>query len=272
MRNHYWTCSKFADWLRGTPKLGAGTGEEWRDWRKKAKLKKFRYWLAEEGLDYLQTVFYYIPDKIYAFKYYINNRWITKTHSLTAHPSDIPRGEWRDVGGRFLPCLFNELRDFVEVELAWWHLVWEGAEERKKYNAPWWRFGWWNVRVWRCPQAGLDNLSWQMNLTNIEYTDKDSPDYGQPTMQATNAKEIYDLYMWWTVERPKRVEPMDATGWTEYCNRRRSDDEDDFFLDRKDGVDTSPMLDAMHKMEEAYEKEDEEMMIRLIKVRRALWT
>lgn len=111
-----------------------------------------------------------------------------------------------------------------------------------------------------------------MNLTNIEYTDKDSPDYGQPTMQATNAKEIYDLYMWWTVERPKRVEPMDATGWTEYCNRRRSDDEDDFFLDRKDGVDTSPMLDAMHKMEEAYEKEDEEMMIRLIKVRRALWT
>ena len=37
MRNHYWTCSKFADWLRGTTKGGAKTSEGWDEWEKRAK-------------------------------------------------------------------------------------------------------------------------------------------------------------------------------------------------------------------------------------------
>ena len=190
MRN-YWTCSKFADWVRGTNKLSAGTAEEWDYWRTTAKMKhNFRYWLAEEGLDYIQKFVMYIPDKIYALKYYINNRWITRTHSLTASSKDIKPGDWCDVGNRFLPCLFNELVDFVEVELAWWHLVWEDKEKREKYKAPWWRFGWWNMRVWRCPQAGLDNLDWQRNLRwQADEVGDDSPSLGKPTPQAIKAKK-----------------------------------------------------------------------------------
>ena len=118
MRN-YWTCTKFADWIRGTTKLSAGTSEEWHEWEKRAKADyPIRWWLAEEGLDILQKIVMFVPDKIYAVKYYINNRYITRTHSLTAHPKDIRPGQWCDVGNRFLPCLFNELVDFVEVELA----------------------------------------------------------------------------------------------------------------------------------------------------------
>ncbi len=90
MRSNYWSCSSFADWLRGTPKLSAGTSEQWRDWRRTAKTThSFRYWLAEQGLDHLQNIVMYIPDKIYAVKYYVNNRWVTGTHKLTAHPKDI---------------------------------------------------------------------------------------------------------------------------------------------------------------------------------------
>ena len=60
MRNHYWTCSKFADWLRGTPKPGAETSDGWRVWHKKAKsAHPFRYWLADDVLGYLQTIFSY---------------------------------------------------------------------------------------------------------------------------------------------------------------------------------------------------------------------
>ena len=55
-RTHYWSCSSFADWLRGTAKNGAKTAEGWRDWRKDAETKyPFRYWLAEEGLDKIQN-------------------------------------------------------------------------------------------------------------------------------------------------------------------------------------------------------------------------
>lgn len=279
MRTHYWTCSKFADWVRGKPKLSMGTSEEWNAWEDDAKrYNPVRYWLAEEGLHYLQNFVFYIPDKLYAAKYYINNRWITRTHALTAHTKDIPRGEWRDIGYRFLPCLFNELVDFVEVELAWWHLAWAQPEERKKYKAPWWRFGWWNIRVWRCPQAGLDNLEWQRNLRWNEEEVSDPEKVGKPTPQAISAQEVLDLYIWWTQVYRNRPDPHDAGGWSEYCNRMREEQGDGM---RWIGIESkNPETKALgeqaliksREIEEAYEREDEEMMIRLIKVRHALWT
>lgn len=276
MRN-YWTCSKFADWLRGTPKPYAETSKGWRIWNENAKkAHAFRYWLAEEGLDRIQSFVMYIPDKIYAVKYYLNNRFVTRTHCLTAHARDIPRGEWRDVGNRFLPCLFNELVDFVEIELAWWHLAWEGKEERDKYKMPWWAVGWWRVRTWRCPQAGLDNLTWQRNLVwEEDHCAEGSPNIGKPTQQAINAQEIFDLYKWWTYTRPNRVDPYEASGWSAICDRQREEGRD--FLDLEDRneaekAEKMASLDKLHALEEQYEKEDEEMMIRLIKVRNALWT
>lgn len=280
MRNHYWTCSKFADWLRGTKKLSAGTSEEWDNWTTAAQMKhSFRYWLAEEGLDYLQTIVYWPTDKLYAIKYYINNRYITRTNSLTAHPSDIKPGEWRDVGNRFLPCLFNELVDFVEVELAWWHLAWADAEEKKKYNAPWWRFGWWNVRLWRCPQAGLDNLKWQSELVSKEDYGLNPGDkgYGEPTRQAKNAQEILALYKWWTETYRNRPDPYDASGWSAYCEASRAANGGKLsWSNHKDNPELRKMSNKasklLHKIEADYEKEDEAMMIRLIKVRNSLWT
>jgi hypothetical protein len=277
MRNHYWTCSKFADWLRGTAKLKAGTSEEWDEWTTAAQMKhNFRYWLAEEGLDYAQKIVYWPTDKLHSIKYYINNRWITRSHQLTAHARDIKPGDWSDLGNRFLPCLFNELVEYVEVELAWWHLAWN-SEERPKYNMPWWAVGWWRVRTWRCPQAGLDNLEWQRSLRwKEDEVGKDFKGLGELTPQAVKAQEILDLYTWWTTVYHNRPEPMDASGWSDYCEAARLANGGKLSW----GADKSPELCAMSKaahtklqeIEEAYEAEDEAMMIRLIKVRHGLWT
>lgn len=276
MRNHYWTCSKFADWLRGTPSPGALTSRGWREWREKAEsAHPVRYWLADEGLDYLQQFFYYIPDKLYGLKYYINNRFVTRTHALTAHPRDIAPGEWRDVGNRFLPCLFNELRDFVEVELAWWHIAWSDRAERVKYDAPFWATGWWRWRTWRSPQAGLDNLAWQMTCTNEDFLEDDKKHLAEPTYQAINAREILELYKWWTEVYPNRPDPHDAGGWSDYCEQRRLAGQD--MLDFEDRTDeereaSSRALSATQAIEDKYNQEDEEMMIRLIRIRQSLWT
>ena len=277
MRNHYWTCSKFADWLRGTAKLKAGTSEEWDEWTTTAQMRhSFRYWLAEEGLDHLQKIVYFIPDTLYAIKYYINNRWVSRTHSLTAHPRDIKPGQWQDVGNRFLPCLFNELVDFIEVEKAWSHIAWGDKEARAKYDPPFWASGWFRWRTWRCPQAGLDHLDWEMTLTNSEWCEPDNPDYNKPTLQAINAKELKELYTWWTVTYRNRPDPYDASGWTEACEALREANGGKLsFSTPKDPVlkeaqDTAHNL--LRKIEEDYEKEDEEMLIRLIKIRNSLWT
>jgi hypothetical protein len=274
MRSNYWSCSKFADWLRGTAKLQAGTGKEWRLWREEAKERHpIRYWIVEEGLDYLQNFVNWPLDKLNDIRYYVNNRWITRTHALTAHPRDIPRGEWRDVGNRFLPCLMNELVDFVEIEQAWHHVLWD-EEARKKYDTPWAR-KFFRFRTWRCPEAGVDHLKWAMTLTDAEFKDLEAGEVPEPTYQAKAAKEILEIYTWWKEVYPKRPDVHDASGWTAYCEMRREKGYDFFDMADKTSEEAEQCRIALNKsqeIEKAYNDEDESMMIRLIKIRESLWT
>lgn len=280
MRAHYWSCSKFADWLRGTAKPGAATSQGWSDWKKKAKkAHPYRFWLVEEGLSSLQNFVNYIPDKLNDVRYYAYNRWLTKGHALTAHPRDIKPGEWRDVGERFLPCLFNELVDFVECEQAWTYCVWDD-EAAKKFQVPWWRKSVLRWRKWRCPEAGLERLAWAASLTG---------DNDEFSHQALAAQEIIKLYKWWTVERPSRPDPNEVSGWTALCAERAArrkakraeendDDDDDLgglfsnYEDEHDRLDSKKALNISGQIEKQYDTEDTEMMIRLIKIRDNLWT
>jgi hypothetical protein len=272
----YWSNSKLADWIRGTNKPLALELGAWDAWGDSARQKHtIRYWIAEEGLDLLQQFVTWPVRKIYDIKYYINNRWVTRTHSLTAHSRDIKPGTWCDVGNRFLPCLFNELVEFVEVELAWWHIVWDDAAA-KKYKSPFWARGWFRWRTWRNKRAGLDNLAWQMKLVHGDNdgVGEDHKLYGKPTPQAEKAKEIYELYFWWTVTRPARPDPYEVSGWTAVCERARE------LNGGKLTFKTPPELKKenerahklLSKIEEQYETEDEAQMIRLIKIRHGLWT
>jgi hypothetical protein len=275
--SQYWSCSPFADWLRGTKKLGAGTSEEWDEWTTAAQMKhNFRYWLAEEGLSHLQDFVYYIPNRLHDVRYYINNRWVSRSHSLTAHPRDIKPGNWCDVGNRFLPCLFNELVDFVEIEQAWHHCMWSD-EAKTKFETPWWRKGWLRWRTWRCPEAGLEYLRWAVTLTNEEFLEEGEKHKAEPTYQAKAAKEIIELYTWWTVTYRNRPDPYEASGWSAHCDAMRIKYPGSFLssLNSKDPEDRKASDKAhklLQKIEAAYEKEDEQMMIRLIKIRQSLWT
>ena len=276
MRSHYWTCSKFADWLRGTPKLKCGTSEEWDAWyAEAAKAHPIRYWIAEEGLDHLQKFVYYIPDRLNDVRYYINNRWVSHSHALTAHPRDIQPGNWCDVGNRFLPCMFNELVDFVEIEQAWHHCMWSD-EAKTEFEVPWWRKGWLRWRTWRSPEAGMEYLKWAETLTNEEFLEEGEKHKAEPTYQAKAAKEIIELYTWWTVTYRNRPDAYDASGWSEYCEASRVANGGKLSWSGDKSPELKAMSDAAHKklqeIEAAYEAEDEVMMIRLIKIRGSLWT
>jgi hypothetical protein len=276
MRSNYWSIGKFADWIRGTPKIKCGTSEEWDVWEATAKAAHpVRWWIAEEGLDYLQTIVCYIPDKLNDVRYYINNRWVSHSHALTAHPRDIKPGSWSDVGNRFLPCLFNELVDFVEIEQAWHHCMWSD-EAKTEFEVPWWRSGWLRWRTWRCPKAGMEYLKWASTLTNEEFLDEDKKHEAVPTYQATSAKEIIELYTWWTVTYRNRPDPYEASGWTAACEAQREANGGKLsFSTPKDPALRKTQDKAhkiLHKIEKDYAKEDEEMMIRLIKIRESLWT
>jgi len=267
---HYWSCSTFADWLRGTPKLKSGTSKQWSEWKKAArKAHPHRYWMAEEALGKIQDAVTWPVRSLYDIKYYCVNRWVTKSHALTAHSTDIKPGAWCDLSNRFLFCMFNELVDFVEIETAWSHIAWGDKELREKYDAPWNATGWFRTRKWRSAEAGLDHLKWASELTWPE------DNTGEPTSQALTAIKIRMLYDWWKNVRPARPDPYDASGWSEICDARRERDGDSIFgEDRSDEerAQSKVALDKLHEIEERYEDEDETMMIQLIKIRKGLWT
>jgi hypothetical protein len=114
-----------------------------------------------------------------------------------------------------------------------------------------------------------------MTLTNEEWLEEGEKHKAEPTGQAIRAKEIKELYLWWTVVRPSRPDAYDASGWTNYCEQARILNGGRLF-----GSKSTPELKKLsnkshkllQKIEAAYEKEDEAMMIRLIKARDSLWT
>jgi hypothetical protein len=167
--------------------------------------------------------------------------------------------------------------DFVEIEQAWHHCMWSD-EAKTEFEVPWWRSGWLRLRTWRCPQAGMQYLKWASELRIDESMGSEPGEeyYMRPTGQATTAKEIIELYTWWTTVYRNRPDPHDASGWSEYCEASRLANGGKLSW----GVDKSPELKAMsdaaheklREIEAAYEAEDEAMMIRLIKIRDGLWT
>ena len=204
----YWSCGEFADWIRGTAKPGALELGAWDSWEQSARLAHpVRYWLAETVLDTLEDIVHWPAERINSVRYWLNNRFVSRTHALT---SNLKTGDWHEFDERILHCLFDELVNFVEVEKAWMQVCWGDGETYEKYKLPFWRKHWWTrwFREWRCRPAGLDHLAWEMNLTWTEdQVGADSELVGQKTEQALQAKEIYELYFWWTVVRPARPDP-----------------------------------------------------------------
>lgn len=274
MKSRYWACSKFADWLRGTQKPYSATAEEWAAWEKTAKTKKFRYWLAENGLDYLQNFIYWPADRINDARCYVHNRWIIKSHAIT---SNLKRGRWHDFESRLLHAAFDEFVNVVEIELAWMFVV-SSKEERKKYKTPWYRTVF-RMGLWRCPEAGTAYLKWASELKNDEdWVKKNDPNYWQPTHQALAAQEIFLLYQWWKEERPKRVDPGEVSGLSAYYEEKRNVEVDN--KDLLSVLSTNNMKDErLHRIFGVYDEiekeqneEDTAMLIRLVKIRQSLWT
>lgn len=271
MHVSYWSCSKFADIVRGTEKPSAASGSGWKQWEKEAKAKHpIRFWLAEELLDRIQNTIMWPYDKTYSLKYYIVNRWIDQSHALVAHPKHIKPGQYMDLSERVLICLFDELVDFVEIECAYNTVRWDEDEVKK---LRWWQAGRWRTRTYRDAKAGLAHLEWAMSLTDEEWLPEDKKAEAKPTSQAIAAKETAELYKWWIEIRPNRPDPHDISGWSERCEdqRRRGIGflEDD---PQEDRAETHAILDKTREIEQAYEGEDEEMLIRLIKIRKSLWS
>lgn len=239
---------------------------EWEEWEARMRAERpFAYWLNETVPDFLKDIKKGIISLINDARYAIRVRVFDRYHVI--HTRLKPG--YHDCDERMLHGMFNLLVDYVEVEKAWMHVVFD-KEERRKRKHPWWSLGWTRFKSFRDPDAGLAHLRWESSLD-----DPNLPANERSPSQAASAREILELYQWWKGIRPWRPDPMDASGWSDYCDQKRKSGR--HMLDMRhdtpeDAALSREILDLNHDIEEEQHREDEEMLMRLIKIRRSLWT
>lgn len=161
--------------------------------------------------------------------------------------------DYHDPDYRMLHANFQILKDFVEIELAAMQSIDSRGDEDvstflKKFGKHFRRFKRKNIRN---GELGLEHLKWEIEETSGH--------------QQISALEKRNLYLWWTQERPLRADPYESP----------------LFHDPLAAMDLKSMFQGPHNralmkarsaLEAFYEAEDEEMLIRLMKIRRSLWT
>ena len=258
-RKNYWSCSSFASWILyqfNIKKPGAETLHGWKLWKQKSIAKHpCVYTVVEDWFDNLQDIVYFPYDVYDNIRTYIRNRFITRTHLID---TKLKPGQWHETDTRLLNGMMELLVDFIEIEKAHMY-IWSTPDEKK----PWYlryRFLRWGEN--RSRENGLAYLDWEIQLTD------DREQYF--TQQALSAQSQNELYIWWKDIRPNRPDPYEVTGWNAYYEIHPKTD---FFDDNEpNNTELRKLSHKIWELEESWHKEDEEMLNKLIKIRRSLWT
>lgn len=265
--SRYYQDSKPFVWLRKQLKIDkpyALPWGGWEEWDKELKATRpVAYFLTETLPDWLEKPAEWLIDPLHSAHYYFRNRFVDKTHYLR---TDLEPGKWHEFETCMLHGCFTEMVDFIEVEMAWHHVCWASEEERQKYHVPFWRrHRLLRFKRWRNPQAGIDHLKWEMTLE-------------EPTHQRERAFELMFLYTWWK-KRANRKDEWEETGLRAFWDSMDTKYGDEWLGLGKKSLMTSAerqeydrLSDAVRKMEEDRHQEDDDMLIRLVKLRRTMWT
>lgn len=230
------------------------TSTEWREWHAKQRAERpIAYWFCETLPDILAP----IKQRLTNVPYQLRMRWINRYDIIR---TGLPR-TYHDGDTRILHGMFSILVDFVEIEKTHMQYVFNENNDPR----PWWARRPWRFFNYRSSQAGLAYLDWEMTLD-----DQDTSADDCVISQAQAAREIRDLYIWWTQVRPARVDPHDASGWTAYIKGQKQAGNDG--LDFSNDEQVSILIKKLHDLETQYHQEDQDYLMRLIKVRLHLWT
>lgn len=235
---------------------------EWDDYTTKQKTTPVRYFFADTLPDWIEEYVFYPVHKIDDLMWFIRYRYSPK-YSYFKIDTGLKPG-YHDTDARMLHGMFSLVVDHVECERAWQQRLWNrpphGTEKPVGF------FERFNLRD---PEAGLRYLAWECTLDSDDFDEID-----QSPSQAANAREILELYHWFKA-RPDRPDPMDASGWSAHCDQMR-DEEKGVFNRRNETpeqqAEVKVILDEFHRIEIEQAQEDEQMLIRLVKIRQSLWT
>lgn len=178
-----------------------------------------------------------------AAKCWVDHRTVSRYHIIKIN--SLKPGYY-DLDTRLLHGVFALLVDYVELECALMH---------GKHDDTPWRFL--RLKQRRDAKAGLAYL---LAMSTPEPDEPQAPYHDA----ASVAIELYD---WWVNKRPERVRPHIASGLHALYVA-----DDGCFDDMAKRPYFLATLDKYNEIERQYEAEDTAQMVRLISIRRHLWT
>jgi hypothetical protein len=250
---------KFTAWMNYSPP-GAMSSKGWRLFEKEFReVAPVRHWIMK---DFRRGFIYPIKWKYEAIKDWVRYRTTARYHVVD---TGLAPG-YRDTVSLMLHVNFNMLKEFVEVEQARSRYYWSDeyrntASWCEKYM-PFYRI----FFPFRRPDLGIDHFEWAATLD-----DPALPPHERSEQQAQDAREILVLYKWWAQERPARKE-IEYADYDDQGFGILGSLDDDFDKEAEDYKKHKESMNARSIQEEEWEKEDQDMLIRLIKIRKSLWT
>lgn len=245
---------KFKRWLAFSPPGGL-TSQGWRSFNDEFKrLAPIRFWLHR---DFKRIFVYPIKWKYEAIDDWIRYRTIAKYHIVE---TGLQPG-YNELSNIMLHANFNMLKDFVEVQLAY-RSYWADDTDTKswceKHMPMYYQF-----YEFRKPALGIKHLEWAATLD-----DPTLPVFEQSPDQAISARETLKLYKWWVEDRPERkpVEirypPHDISSVGFNSSNRNTAE---YKIYRDD-------LDKSFNQGADWDQEDDRMLVRLMNIRRSMWS
>jgi len=198
----------------------------------------------------LIDIWWSIRNRYLTIKYYISHRTYNRQHIIR---TGLGPG-FSDVVEKMLYTNFTMLVDFIEIEKAWMYYIFN---QRGVHPYPWYMR---QFKKFRSKEYGLAYLAWEMSL-----------DDAINKRQRQSAQEQLELYTWWTHIRPNRIDPYDHPEYVDILNSRSKLEPNQKGYDIQ-STEIRRVTKMVIQIEEDQEKEDNNMLVRLVKIRQGLWT
>ena len=245
--------TKVGRWMRYDPP-SALTGKGWNSFNKEYKASApIRYYLANTfRRKYILPVIW----KYDNIKSWIVYRTYDRYHVVQ---TGLKPGYY-DVSDRMLHSNFNLLRQHVETDLAL-KMYWNSSDYKKGFIER--HFALYRVIFpLKLAHLGMEHLKWEATLD-----DQSLPVHERSVTQAETAREIIVLYTWWVNIRPARVSVE---------IHFPSGGDDDIMMGPQIITpaynDYLKSIEEQEELEKFWNKEDNDMLFRLIKIRENIWS
>lgn len=242
---------QFNRWMDYNPP-GALTSTGWRLFKSEFKKKApIRYWVTHDL--YYSAIYPCI--ELYQEAY----SWARYRLSRRYHVVDTGlKPGYHSNADIILYANFSKLCDYVEVTLG----VLERMSDRNKSWAERYVPFYGIFKQPRDADAGIKHLQWAADLCNPS-----NPNHVIDSEYAKKSKSLLELYIWWTIERPSRKAAVVPILYSDQGLGLLSCLDPLFDRTAADYIAYTEACDKLEEQEEMWEKEDNDMLIRLIQLR-----